>query len=163
MRAAPPFQLSVRRFAVWNCTLISVSVVAMVVCSAWFVGRNDDLPPWCNGLISVALFLALVGACGALRRHPVRLRWDSQCWHITEFNRRTEEIGLSQVQVMLDAGSWLLLKFVPKGRLNPLSMHWLPVQRRGIEGQWHALRCAVYSPRPGVTSPLGLDGTIRIE
>jgi hypothetical protein len=23
---------------------------------------------------------------------------------------------------------------------------WLPVQRRGIERQWHALRCSVHSP-----------------
>jgi hypothetical protein len=39
----------------------------------------------------------------------------------------------------------MLLRFTPDA---PARMTWLPVQRRGLEAQWHALRCAVYSPRP---------------
>ena len=30
---------------------------------------------------------------------------------------------------------------------------WLPVQRRGLESQWHALRCAVYSARSSTGHP----------
>jgi len=48
------------------------------------------------------------------------------------------------VEVAIELGSFLLLRLVEQRRTGV----WLPVQRRGVEGQWHALRCAVYSPPP---------------
>jgi hypothetical protein len=39
----------------------------------------------------------------------------------------------------------MLLNFTPDAAART---SWLPVQRLGLETQWHALRCAVYSPRP---------------
>ena len=44
--------------------------------------------------------------------------------------------------VAIDWGSFLLLRLEPR----PHGHVWLPVQRRGLERDWHALRCAVYSP-----------------
>ena len=58
---------------------------------------------------------------------------------------------------------WLLLRIVPEDRSSPLAARWLPVQRKGIPDQWHALRCAVYCPRLKLTRPSSLDGPIRIE
>jgi hypothetical protein len=49
------------------------------------------------------------------------------------------------VAVVIDLGPWMLLRFTADA---PPRTTWLPVQRRGLEAQWHALRCAVYSPRP---------------
>jgi len=46
--------------------------------------------------------------------------------------------------VAVDLGAFLLLRLVEQRR----TIVWLPVQRRGVESQWHALRCAAYSPLP---------------
>jgi hypothetical protein len=55
---------------------------------------------------------------------------------------------VGELQVAIDLGAWMLLHFVPDVGHRACSVSWLPVQRRGLESQWHALRCAVYSPRP---------------
>ncbi len=143
--------------------LASLCMAATVSCGAWFVGCRDDLPVWSVVLMAAACLMALAGAWASHRRHPVRLRWDSEYWYLAELKGAAAEAGPAHVHVKIDAGAWLLLKFVPQGGTDPLTVRWLPVQRRGIESQWHALRCAVYSPRAGVTRPLGLDGPIRIE
>jgi len=36
----------------------------------------------------------------------------------------------------------------PSAAASDAAVTWLPVQRRGLQAHWHALRCAVYSPRP---------------
>ena len=48
------------------------------------------------------------------------------------------------LEVAMDLGGLLLLRLVGQRRTRV----WLPVQRRGLESQWHGLRCAVYSPPP---------------
>jgi hypothetical protein len=45
--------------------------------------------------------------------------------------------------VALDLGSFLLLRIGEPG-----AVAWLPVQRHGLERDWHALRCAAYSLPP---------------
>lgn len=163
MRAAPAVQVHVQRFVAWNGMLMSVGVMAMAACSAWFVARGDDLPAWSEGVIAAAVLIAWVGAWTSLRRHPVRLRWDSRHWYLAQPDRRVDETGPAQVQVMIDAGAWLLLRFVPEGRPSQQLAQWIPVQRSGLEDQWHALRCAVYSARSEGSPSTGLAGPIRIE
>jgi len=46
------------------------------------------------------------------------------------------------LEVAMDLGAFLLLRLVDERRRSA----WLPVQRRGLEAQWHGLRCAVYAP-----------------
>ena len=147
MQAAPAIELSVQRFGAWNGLLMALGAAAMASCGTWFAERSEDLPVWSAGLIAATLLTAWVGIGLSIRRRPVRLRWDSQRWYLTEPKRQPQEIGPMQVQVMIDSGAVMLLKFVPDSGSNPLSVRWLPVQRRGVEAQWHALRCAVYSPR----------------
>lgn len=163
MRAAPAVQVHVQRFVAWNGMLMSVGVMAMAACSAWFVARGDDLPAWSEGVIAAAVLIAWVGAWTSLRCHPVRLRWDSRHWYLAQPDRRVDETGPAQVQVMIDAGAWLLLRFVPEGRPSQQLAQWIPVQRSGLEDQWHALRCAVYSARSEGSPSTGLAGPIRIE
>lgn len=105
--------------------------------------------------MALTLLTAGVGIGLSIRRHPVELRWDSQRWYVTESSRQPREIGPMQVQVMIDSGAWMLLKFVPDVGANPFSVRWLPVQRPGVEAQWHALRCAVYSPRVEMDLSMG--------
>ena len=163
MQAAPAVQVHLHRFAAWNTLVICMSAAATAACGAWFFARGDDLPAWSGGLIAGSLFFALRGAWVSTRRERVRLRWDSQHWFLDESEGRTEEVGPLQVQVMVDAGAWLLLKLIPQAGVIVPSSRWLPVQRRGIEDQWHALRCAAYSPRADSAKPVGLDGGIRVD
>ncbi|MDL2338362.1 MAG: hypothetical protein QFE16_11015 [Pseudomonadota bacterium] len=163
MKAAPAVQVDVRHFGVWNGLLTVTSLAAMWTSGAWFASRNDELPAWGGWLIGLALLTALLGVSMSLRRHPIRLRWDTQRWYLTEVNRRSEEIGPAQVRVMIDAGGWLLLKFVQDARSTPRSVHWVPVQREDVEAQWHGLRCAVFAPRIQMHSSVGRGGSIRIE
>jgi hypothetical protein len=56
--------------------------------------------------------------------------------------------------VAIDLGGWLLLRFYaePVRRAAGDAMRrgrtpaWIAVQRRGLEADWHAIRCTVYSP-----------------
>ena len=73
----------------------------------------------------------------SLWRVPVQsLRWDGKVWHL--------DTAAGELKVAVDLGPWMLLLFTPQA---PGRASWLPVQRRGLEAQWHALRCAIYSPR----------------
>ena len=44
---------------------------------------------------------------------------------------------------MIDLGSWLMVAFEKSGSVT--GHVWLPLQRRGLERDWHALRCALYA------------------
>ncbi len=73
---------------------------------------------------------------------PFVLRRDADQWQLVQGSKGPAMAG--EVQIALDFGAWLLLRFVPDtagGRSR-----WLAVQRRGLEPHWHALRCAVYAP-----------------
>lgn len=163
MQAAPAVQVLVQRFTIWNGALFLIGAAAVAVCGAWFGLRNEEVSLRSAALMVSALLMGLAGLCGSIRRHPVRMRWDSQCWTLAESSRPSDEIAPCQAHVVIDAGAWLLLKFVPEGVLSRRSALWLPVQRPGIEDQWHALRCALCSPRAAAVHPIGLDGPSRIE
>ena len=86
----------------------------------------------------VAAALLLLACAVSLWRVPAQsLRWDGQVWQLDDVS--------GELTAAIDLGPWMLLKFAPE---MPGRTSWLPVQRRGLETQWHALRCAVYSPRP---------------
>ena len=87
---------------------------------------------------TVVAVLAMAALVRSLLRTPARsLRWDGQAWHL--------DAVPGDVAVVIDLGPWMLLRFASTDFAR---VTWLPVQRRGIDAQWHALRCAVYSPRP---------------
>ncbi len=67
--------------------------------------------------------------------------------------------GELAVAVAVDLGSFLLLTLAGTGDGERRSRRWLPVQRRGLENDWHALRCAVYSPPLGATIASAVDET----
>jgi hypothetical protein len=89
-------------------------------------------------LLVVALSMAMLACAFSLWRVPVQsLRWDGGAWQLDGMP--------GDLKAAIDLGPWMLLMFTPA---LPGRTSWLPVQRRGLETQWHALRCAVYSPRP---------------
>jgi hypothetical protein len=147
MRAAPAFQVSLRRFAIWRAAVLTLYVLGAAATLAWLVTRERPVA-W--GLVAMALLAlaALAVAARALWRiAPADLRWDGLVWHLARPNRDALQGTLS---VAIDLGSWMLLRFAPSSGTGARATAaiWLPVQRRGIEAQWHALRCAVHSPHP---------------
>jgi hypothetical protein len=89
------------------------------------------------------------------------LRWDTLDWRLGPMASVGEEPTAGQLKVVMDLGSWMLLRFVQTEsavliavlpyRFRP--QRCLAVQRRGLESTWHALRCAVYSSRPAKLAP----------
>ncbi len=122
-------------------------VAALGGLAAWaFAGeRPSDL-----ALLGVAAgsLPVLASAAGLLRCFPFTLRWDGQTWRLNDGLVADEQAPAGDLFVAIDLGAWMLLKFDrPPGRFGRQAT-WLPVQCRGLEAQWHAFRCAVYSPRP---------------
>ena len=148
MRASPAFQVSLRRFGVWRGAVIGLAVLGVAVVVAWWVGRDRPLDAMTIG-VSLTSIAAILGLAMSLWRvRAVSLRWDGQCWHLGPADPEAGDALPGDVTVAIDLGPWMLLRFVPAARDARPRRTWLPVQRRGIEPQWHALRCSVHSPRP---------------
>ena len=148
MRAAPAIQVTLKRFGVWHGALLVLSLGAAVVLAAWIVNRPTPLPALWQAATAAAIVASLGFAWAAARVAPVRLTWDGQAWQFAPIDQPDEKVGAGSLTVCIDLGAWMLLRFAeaPSGGWSKAT--WLPVQRHGLEAQWHALRCAAYSPRP---------------
>jgi hypothetical protein len=145
MRAAPAFQVSLRRFDVWRIAVLALFVLGATFLIHWLLARDSPRGWSLIAAASVGLAALAAAALTLWRTAPTDLRWDGACWHL----KRPGSVALSgSISVTLDLGQWMLLRFAPALGKGPIAVIWLPAQRRGIETQWHALRCAVHSPRP---------------
>ena len=155
MRASPAIDVMLTRFGVWRTAVALLAAAAVAAVWAWW-STWDTSPPH---NVSIALLAALVTVSGvivalaaSLARVPcTALRWDGQGWQMWRVRRERAAVGepvAGEVFIAIDLGVWMLLRFEPAVRGLGLRTVWLPVQRTGIEAQWHALRCALYSPRP---------------
>ena len=158
MQAASAVQVTIHRFGVWNMALGLVSATALSVAVAWLLTRSDELPGWSVMLLMASVLVGVLGAVDLLRRRPITLRWDTQRWHVIDPRRGGSDIEVTDLAVALDLGGWMLLEFCCDGPRRRLRRCWIPVQRRGIEPQWHALRCAVYAHGPRSIRPYPVDG-----
>ncbi len=156
MRGSPPCAVALHRFGVWRAAVALIGLAVAATLCAWAVSTpSGPASPW----IVVAAALGSLGAmavCVSLWRPAAgTLRWDGQAW---TFHRAQGSAGTvpGELTASVDLGAFILLRFMPAGdgtRARPL---WLPAQRRGLEREWHAFRCAVYSPRPAA-GPVGSD------
>jgi hypothetical protein len=145
MRTAPAFQITIDRFGAWRTALAVPWVAAACALAAWLLAGDWTVPRAAAGAAGV-LPLA---ACTWLARVPsMSLRWDTETWRLGPAARRGEEPWAGTLAVAIDLGPWMLLKFAHDAAVGARRVTWLPVQRRGIEPRWHALRCAVYCARP---------------
>ena len=145
MRAAPPVQLTLTRFGAWHGALAVLTAMALTALSAWAVFRSTPLGPttWCALALAGGTCLA---AALAGRGRPSRLAWDGQDWRAGPGSAPVETLPAGRMTVCMDLGHWLMLRFEPLDAAAGRRL-WLPVQPGGLAaGQWHALRCAVYSP-----------------
>ncbi len=148
MRASPAFEVSLHRFGAWRAAVLLLAALGLAAIAAWLITR--ERPIGLAALITAA-FAATMSAGWAIslwRVPAVGLRWDGQIWHLGAPASTPDGAAAGELRVVIDLGPWMLLCFRAAEPERRSPMVWLPVQRRGLEAQWHALRCAVYSPRP---------------
>ena len=138
-------EVSVARFRVWRAAVGVVAGVALACLLAWSVAMlgsvSPERMPWVAGVAVLLAGATLVIAGSLMRVRAGELSCRDGQWHFAPA-RGAPRVGA--LVVALDLGSFLLLR-LDEQRHRPT---WLPVQRRGLEREWHALRCAVYSPPP---------------
>ena len=72
------------------------------------------------------------------------LTWDGAGW---QWSPHAAATCAGELQVMLDLGAWLLLRFKPTAPNSQVS--WLALSRRNAVALWPVWRAALYSRRPG--------------
>ena len=162
MRASPAFQITVQRCGAWRVVVGALMLLSAAALAAWWTSDHGSV----SLLIAIPLALfslvGLAGGAGLLRCPATRLRWDRRCWHLASAAGAGDVGSPGRLAVAMDLGGWMLLKFehdLPSRRLTT----WLPVQRRGLEAQWHALRCAVYCARSAPGHDDGSNSAISPE
>ena len=145
MRESVFFELRLRRFGVWRVAVWLAAGAAIAAVAAWAVALLDSQPASGRALVmavAVGLALATIGLALSLARVEGGLLTCSD--GVWTFVTDTGVRSTGTLEVAMDLGAFLLLRLVERRR----TIAWLPVQCRGLETQWHALRCAVYSPPP---------------
>ena len=151
MRETLSFEVRPDRFSVWRSGVAVVAFAALAAVSAWAWSmastRDGDGVVSAIG-IALVLALATIAAALSLGRVPSGVlacrdgRWT--------FAADSGPTVAGRLTVALDWGAFFLLRIDGGAGLRL----WLPVQRRGLERDWHGLRCALYSPpRVEETSP----------
>jgi len=143
----------------WAGALVTVAVVALAAIAAvsgwaWSTSsaRDADGAAWASAT-AVALALATVALALSLGRVAAGvLAFRDGCWRFVTDTGRTVTGPLT---VALDWGAFVLLRIDGDARAR----FWLPVQRRGLDGDLHALRCALYAPPRGEPAPAPLAET----
>ncbi|MCE9659451.1 MAG: hypothetical protein K8R60_12890 [Burkholderiales bacterium] len=152
MRGLPPCEVTVVRFAAWRTAVAVVAAAALLSLAAWLLTSPLGESAWVRGAVAAAALATLALAASLWRVPPVRLVWDGFGWSVAPVSG-AEPATSGTLDVAVDLGAFLLLRFVAVGRRGPGGLRWIPVGRAGLEREWHAFRCAVYSPRPVAADP----------
>jgi hypothetical protein len=127
-------------------------LLAAAALAAW-AALSRSLDPPKAWLAAGAVCLVVLAGTLLRAPRPQRLRWDGEAWRLGPSGSAGQDGEAVDVAVTVDLGVWMLLRVrslqAPRWRPDA----WLPAQRRGHEAHWHALRCAVYSPRPSPGGP----------
>jgi len=146
MHGSPPCALTVARFGAWRAAVAVLALAALASLLAWVLGSPLGEGPWIRVGVGFAALATLALATSLWRQPGARLRWDGLAWTVA--SPASAEPVSGRLEVAIDLGSFLLLRFTPAGRSGPASVRWIPVGRAGLEHEWHAFRCAVHSPQP---------------
>ena len=145
MRESVFFEVRLRRFDVWQLSVGVVAALAIAAVTAWAVAMFDTQQESGRALVvGLAAVLALSTVAVALSLARIEggvLACRDGVW---SFAPQVGAVRAGALEVAIDLGAFLLLRVGDRRRASA----WLPVQRRGLESEWHALRCAVYSPPP---------------
>jgi hypothetical protein len=142
MRGAPPVSVTCEGGPLWAGFQAGLPALAGAALATWLV-TWAELPPAAGaGLVLLASAAAGLAGWQWLRLRSAPLAWDGACW----------SAGLpadcGQVEIMVDLGAWLLLRFRPESAAAPV--RWLAVSGKGAGGALHGLRVALHGspPRP---------------
>ncbi len=148
MHAAPTFQMTISRYGAWRTVTVLLVVLSNAAVGSWAY-RAWEFAPAHVAAVGTLLLVASLGALHQMwQLRPVHLRWDTQRWHLADEPVTDSTAAGGHVELAMDWGPWILLRFVPDNAVAWRRAVWLPVQRRGHEASWHALRCTVYCARP---------------
>jgi hypothetical protein len=152
MRAAPPVQALSCSAGRWQSVQQVLYASTAAVSSYWAGSHLVGGGPW---LALASLALGLGGAAAAVRGTalpPRQLAWDGAVWalHSSQDGWRP-----GQVMLMLDLGTWMLLRFMPTPPhgARRAAAQWLPLSARDAAGSWPALRVALYARQAAGDSP----------
>jgi hypothetical protein len=142
MRESVFFELRLRRFGVWQGAVWLAAGAAIAAVAAWALTMFDSEQSGRALVIAVAAGLSLATIALAISLVLVEGGLLTGSEGVWTFLSETGSRRTGTLEVSMDLGAFMLLRLVERQR----TIAWLPVQRRGVETQWHALRCAVYSP-----------------
>ena len=146
MHGSPPCAITVARFGAWRAAVAALALAALASLGAWVLASPLGEGDWVRAGVALASIATLALAASLWRQPVVDLRWDGLAWAVAVPAGAPQVAG--RLEIAIDLGSFLLLRFTPAGRFGPAAVRWIPVGRSGLEPQWHAFRCAVHSPQP---------------
>ena len=145
MHNAPWVQYPVGRFswALWGSVLLGVFCV-LLTGALFYLDRlklSAALLSWTLVLLSAMLWRA--------NRRPSQaawLLWDGQGWQWCQDQAGHDAIVVDRVSVQADFQHWMLLHLHSEGAADRAKFsEWVWLYKGFAPGQWHGLRCAVYS------------------
>jgi len=139
--AAPAVSVQGKGGSAWRLLQAGLPALAAAAVIAWGLGHGQ-LPLW----PAWATFAVMaVVAWHVLRPRTVNLSWDGQVWQA--------DGQAGSVEVMIDLGSWLLLRLRPVAppSVKTSASVWMPLSASEAGPALHALRAAVYCPAPEPT------------
>ena len=162
MRTPPPVEYTSTLGRAWRAVLALLVGASVAVPLAWGLpylaahwgSRQPDalLDGLADPLVQAALALwavaMLLAACWLERRRRAAgertLRWDGQDWVLkSQAGGHAEQRG--DVQLMLDLGPWMLVRFLPS--FGGGAATWLPLAAGLDLARWAALRGALWNWR----------------
>ncbi len=143
MRGAPPVEIRVRRQGPWRAFVVALVVLTSVSIGLWLA--SAEVGAAVKGVLAAATLALGAAALSTTAPFDLRLRWTGSSWALSPGGTPAPQPVAGVLTVAIDLGRWMLLRFVDESPRTRTT--WIPVQRAGIEGDWHALRCAVHAPR----------------
>ena len=152
MHGSPPCTITVARFRAWRAGVGMVALAGLAVLGAWLLASPLGERAWPRAGVALAAIATVALAASLWRQTVVRLHWDGLGWSVAPAAGVGTEVP-GRMELAIDLGSFLLLRFRPAGSSGPAAVRWIPVERAGLEHEWHAFRCAVHSPQPAAGRP----------
>ena len=143
MQAAPELNLTLHPSAGWRKLALGLASAAAVSDVAWILSSDWSLLRAGPAALGIGFALWVLVHPDATRP-PLRLHWTRRAWRLQEGAASPASLQ-GDVDVLLDLGGALLLRFRPAARRGRARM--FALTQADHPGSWHALRCALYSPR----------------
>jgi hypothetical protein len=131
VRQAPPIALTLSGSGAWRVAHVALPALSAAVAVFWL--SLWLALPFALHLAALTSVLIAAMVWSGSRPRPVHLRWNGEYW--------AADGRAGEVDVMLDLGPWMLLRFRPPDDVP----RWLPVPRREAGPAEQGLRAALYA------------------